>query len=197
MAKWDFLFSYSLWYIAVTASSLTPPYIHSHCQTFKFLQSRARVLSLENELLVARGEEEGEGIVREFWMDIYTLLYLKWITNKVLLYNIGNSVQCYVAAWMGGVWWRMDTCICMAESLCYPPETITTLLIGYNPIQNKKLKKKKSQSRLSYSSPQGKWDKCGWEQRVEMWEGLRRWSDSRTGGTIFGFDFGRWRWYSI
>ena len=28
---------------------------------------------------------------------------------------------------------RMDTCICMAES----PETITTLLIGYTPIQNK------------------------------------------------------------
>ena len=33
-----------------------------------------------------------------------------------------------------GVWWRMDTCIRMAESLCYPPETITTLLIGYTPI---------------------------------------------------------------
>ena len=35
-------------------------------------------------------------------------------------------------------------CICMAESLCYPPETITTMLTGYNPIQNKKLKKKKT-----------------------------------------------------
>ena len=30
-----------------------------------------------------------------------------------------------------GVWGRMDTCICMAESLYCPPETITTLLIGY------------------------------------------------------------------
>jgi len=29
-------------------------------------------------------------------------------------------------------------CICMAESLCCPRETITTLLIGYTPIQNKK-----------------------------------------------------------
>ena len=36
-------------------------------------------------------------------------------------------------------------CICMAESLCYPPETITTMLTGYNPIQNKKLKKKISE----------------------------------------------------
>ena len=40
-----------------------------------------------------------------------------------------------------GVWERMDTCICMAESLCCSPETLTTLLIGYTPIQNKKLKK--------------------------------------------------------
>ena len=34
-------------------------------------------------------------------MDMYTLLYLKWITNKDLLYSTGNSVQCYVAAEMG------------------------------------------------------------------------------------------------
>ena len=34
------------------------------------------------------------------------------------------------------VWGRMDTHICMAESLCCPPETITVLLISYTPIQN-------------------------------------------------------------
>ena len=34
-------------------------------------------------------------------MDMYTLLYLKWITNKDLLYSTGNSAQGYVAAWMG------------------------------------------------------------------------------------------------
>ena len=39
-----------------------------------------------------------------------------------------------------GVWGRMDTCICMVKSLCYPPETITALLISYTPIQNKKKK---------------------------------------------------------
>ena len=33
---------------------------------------------------------------------MYTLLYLKWITNKDLLSSTGNSDQCYVAAWMGG-----------------------------------------------------------------------------------------------
>ena len=33
--------------------------------------------------------------------------------------------------------------ICMPESLYCAPEAITTLLIGYTPIQNEKLKKKK------------------------------------------------------
>jgi hypothetical protein len=33
---------------------------------------------------------------------MYTVLYLKWITNKDLLYSTWNSVQCDVAAWMGG-----------------------------------------------------------------------------------------------
>ena len=35
----------------------------------------------------------------------------------------------------------MDTCVCMAEPLCCSPETVTTLLRCYTPIQNKKLKK--------------------------------------------------------
>ena len=34
-----------------------------------------------------------------------------------------------------GVWERMDICICVG--VCYPPETVTTLLIGYTSIQNK------------------------------------------------------------
>ena len=43
-----------------------------------------------------------EGIIREFGTDMNTLLHLKWITNKDLLYSTGNSAPCYVAAWMGG-----------------------------------------------------------------------------------------------
>jgi len=35
-------------------------------------------------------------------MDMYTLLFLKRITYKDLLSSLGNSAQCYVAAWMGG-----------------------------------------------------------------------------------------------
>ena len=64
---------------------------------------------------------QGKGIVRELGMDRYTLLYLKWITNKDLLYSTENSAQCYVAAWMegefGGEWLHA---ICMTESLCCP-----------------------------------------------------------------------------
>ena len=36
------------------------------------------------------------------------------------------------------VWGRMDTGMCMAESLHCSAETITALLIGYIPIPNKK-----------------------------------------------------------
>ena len=47
-----------------------------------------------------------------------------------------------------GVWGRMDTCVCMAESFSCPLETITTLLISYTPIQNKKLKKLNNYKKL-------------------------------------------------
>ena len=35
-------------------------------------------------------------------MDMSTLLYLKWVTNKDLLYGTWNAAQWYAAAWMGG-----------------------------------------------------------------------------------------------
>ena len=64
------------------------------------------ITDLQNKLMLV-GEKDGlKGIVREFWMDMYTLLYLKWITNKDPLYSTWNSAQCYVAAWRGvrGEW---------------------------------------------------------------------------------------------
>ena len=70
-----------------------------------------------------------EGIGREFGMDMYTLLCLKWITNRDLLYSTGALLS---VMWQPGweeVWRSMGTC--MAESLHCSPETITTLLISY------------------------------------------------------------------
>ena len=77
-----------------------------------------------------------KGTVREFGMDMSTLLYFKWITNKVMLrYSTRNSAQCYVAAWvgvgLGGEWIHV---VCVAKHLCCAPETITALLVGYTPI---------------------------------------------------------------
>jgi len=41
-----------------------------------------------------------------------------------------------------GAWGRMDSCRCMAESLCCPPESVTILLTGYTVIQNQNLLEK-------------------------------------------------------
>ena len=52
-----------------------------------FLQQGARIQSLVRELRSHRLHS--------------VVKYLKWITNKDLLYSKRNSVQYYVAAWMG------------------------------------------------------------------------------------------------
>ena len=53
-------------------------------------------MDLENETMVARRVRVEEGTVREFGINRFTLLYLKWITNKELLYSRGNSAPYYV-----------------------------------------------------------------------------------------------------
>ena len=67
--------------------------------------------------------------VKEFRIDIYTLLYLKWVTIEVLMYITVNSAQWYVAAQMGGKfggeWIHVYIWL---SSFCCPSETITTLL---------------------------------------------------------------------
>ena len=66
-------------------------------------------------------------MVREFEMDMYTLLYFKWITNKDLLYSTWNSDHCYVAAWMrgefGGEW--VHVCVYLS------PFTVQMKLLQY------------------------------------------------------------------
>ena len=78
------------------------------------------------KLAVARGE----GAVSEFAMVLYTLSYLKWVTNKDLLHSTGNGSMLRGSLEGRGIWGWMDMCRCMAESL-HSPETITTLPIGY------------------------------------------------------------------
>ena len=66
------------------------------------MQNRDRFTDLQKEFSVAKGEGWGEGIVMEFGMDRYIVLYLKWITNKDLLYSTRNSARRYVTAWLRG-----------------------------------------------------------------------------------------------
>ena len=61
-------------------------------------------------------------------IHIYTLLYIKQITNKDLLYSTGNSTQYSVMAYMENEsekeWIHVYV---ITDSLCYTPETNTTL----------------------------------------------------------------------
>ena len=62
----------------------------------------------------------GERVNLEDGINTYTVLYIKYITNKDLLYSTGSSTQCSVRE-IG-----MDMCICITNSLCCTPETNTT-----------------------------------------------------------------------
>ena len=62
-----------------------------------YLQSRKRLTDLENKFRVTREEDGKKGQLGNL-VSTCTLPYLKWITNKDLLYSTGNSAQFYVAA---------------------------------------------------------------------------------------------------
>ena len=65
----------------------------------------------------------GKGVVRELGVDMYTLLYLKWIINKDLPHSTGNSAQLCNHLIGIKIKKRIDTCMCITESLCSTPET--------------------------------------------------------------------------
>lgn len=50
-------------------------------------------MDLENRLVVAKGEVRGGWMDEEFGVGRCKLLCLEWISNEVLLYNTGNSIQ--------------------------------------------------------------------------------------------------------
>ena len=95
---------------------------------------------------------QGKETVKDLGKIMYTLLCLKWITSKDLLYSTWNSAQCCLPVWMGGrfqgewmhiyVYMYMYIYIYMSQSLHCSPKPITTLLINYTPIQNKNFEKK-------------------------------------------------------
>ena len=79
----------------------------------------------------------GEGTVRDFGMNIYILLCLKWITNKELPCCTWNSAPCYVAAWMGGEFGGEWTHVCVWLS----PFTVQLKLSQHCAIHRYKIKR--------------------------------------------------------
>ena len=70
-----------------------------------------------------QGGREGGGINSEFGINIYTLLYVKQITNKDLLYSTGNCTQYFVITYKGKKSEKkIDIYVCITESLCYTSE---------------------------------------------------------------------------
>ena len=53
-----------------------PLYLESRKKWYKWTYLQNRLTGLENELKVAGLKDGGEGIVREFGIDMYTLLFL-------------------------------------------------------------------------------------------------------------------------
>ena len=92
-----------------------------------------KISNSKNDLTVT-GRKMRDGAFREFGMNMYPLLYLKWIINKGLPHSTWNSARCYVAGWMEGKFGgRVDTWVCLAGSPRCPPETVTTLFVGDFP----------------------------------------------------------------
>ena len=80
-----------------------------------------------NKLLITKGRK-GRGINQELGIDRYTLLHIKQINSKVLLYiyNIGNYIQYLTVTYNGKEFERewMYSYICITESLCCTPNTL-------------------------------------------------------------------------
>ena len=66
-----------------------------------YVQNRNRPTDIEDKLMVTKGERGWGEINQEFGINRYTLLYIKQINNKDLLYSTGNYTQCFVISYKG------------------------------------------------------------------------------------------------
>ena len=63
--------------------------------------ARQKQTDVEKKSMDTKGGKRGRGINWEIGIDVYTLLYIKQITNKDLQYSTGNSTQYSVMTYMG------------------------------------------------------------------------------------------------
>ena len=100
---------------------------------------KSQVRHLENELIVAREEVWGKEVVWNW--HVHTLIFKMDNQQGPAVQHRELCLPLYGSLDGRGVWGRMPSCICMAESLRCLSETTTTLLITYTSIQNAVLKK--------------------------------------------------------
>ena len=84
----------------------------------------------QTNLRLPKGKDAG-GKNQELGINRYTLLYIKYISNKDLLYSTGNYIQYLVITYNGkeseNVYIYVCICIYKTESACYTSETNTIL----------------------------------------------------------------------
>ena len=100
------------------------------------LNKTERDSDLENELLWLTGGRE-----REFGTRAHRCSQKGSPTRTYYIAHGALLNVTWQRRWEGSLG-KMDTCVCTAESLHCSPETVTTLLIGYTPIQKKSLRRK-------------------------------------------------------
>ena len=95
--------------------------------TNELIYETNRLTDIENKLMVPKGRGGDGRINYEFGIKRYTLLYVKWINNKVLLYSTGNYIQYPVINQNGKEYEKAYVYISITESHCCTPENITFL----------------------------------------------------------------------
>ena len=68
---------------------------------FTKLCVRNRLKDFNTKFRVSRGETLGRELNEEVGINTHTLLYIKWISNKDLLYSTGKSTQYSIITYVG------------------------------------------------------------------------------------------------
>ena len=90
------------------------------------LRNRKRFIDLENEPVAAGGRDSGG-----HWLGHGHIAAFKMDNQQRPIVQHRELCSVLHASLDGrGVWRRMDTCMCMTESLCCSLETTTTFFIG-------------------------------------------------------------------
>ena len=73
-----------------------------------YLQNRNRLTDIENKLMVTKGQRGGDKVQ----INRYTLLYIKQMNNKDLLYSTGNYIQ-YLVINYKRIWKSIYVYVCV------------------------------------------------------------------------------------